>query len=292
MRSVKPANKAGKGRALFLAAAVILLATGKPGWAASSKPKPSAGSLAPPTAQNYDQCLALARSEPQLAYQRAMTWHDMGGGFPAEHCAAVALVGLKKYGEAAQKLENMAGAMMQADPALRGDALEQAGNAWLLANEMKKAKSDFDGALALKPNDPDILIDRAEAYALEQKFFDAIDDLNHALEIAPKRVDALIYRASAYRQLGTLGLALDDVTRALAIDPNAIAGLLERGNIRRLRGDRAGAKEDWQRIISLAPNSPEAKDARENLARLAAEPPPESGAAATSAKTAANPRRQ
>lgn len=292
MRSVKPANREGKGRALLLAAAVILLAAGNPGWAASSKPKPSAGSLAPATAQNYDQCLALARSQPERAYEQANMWHDMGGGFPAEHCAAVALIGLKKYSEAAQKLENMAGAMMQADPSLRGDALEQAGSAWLLANEVKKAKSDFDGALALKPNDPDILIDRAEAYALERKLFDAIDDLNRALDIAPKRVDALIYRASAYRQLGALGLALDDVTRALSIDPTAIAGLLERGNIRRLRGDPAGAKEDWQRIISLGPDTPEAKDARENLARLAADPPSESGAASTSAKTAANPQRQ
>jgi tetratricopeptide (TPR) repeat protein len=292
MRSVKPANKAGNGRILLVAAAVFLLAADEPARAAASSPKQAPDSLAPPTAQSYDQCLAVARSEPRRAYEQATMWHNMGGGFPAEHCAAVALVGLGKYGEAAQKLEGMAGAMMQADPGLRGDALEQAGSAWLLADDAKKAKADFDGALALKPNDPDILIDRAGAPPLQQKFFDAIDDLNRALDIAPKRVDALIYRASAYRQLGTLGLALDDVTRALAIDPNAIAGLLERGNIRRLRGDRAGAKEDWERIISLAPKSPEAKDARDNLARVAAAPPDASGATGPTAKTAANPQRR
>lgn len=218
-----------------------------------------------------------------------MTWRDLGGGFPAEHCAAVALVGLKKYSEAAERLERMAGAMMQAGPTLRGDALEQAGSAWLLANKPAKAKIDFDAALTLRPNDPDILIDRAEAFASLKKFFDAIDDLNRALDISPKRVDALIYRASAYRQLGSLGLALDDVTRALAINPNAVAGLLERGNIRWLKGDRAGAKADWERILHLAANSPEARAARDNLARLVAEAPPRRGGTKTAAKSGAKP---
>ncbi len=228
---------------------------------------------AAPSAQQYEQCLALARSEPQRAYDQAVTWHQFGGGgFPAEHCVAVALIAMKRYPEAANKLETLAGAMMQGDPALRGGALEQAGNAWLLASQAKEAKADFDAALVYKPNDPDILIDRAEASALGGKFFDAVDDLNRALEIAPNRADALIYRASAYRQLDSLDLALDDVAHALAIAPDAIPGLLERGNIRRLKGDRAGAQADWQRIEQLAPGSAEAVAAKNNLARLEAEP--------------------
>ncbi len=218
--------------------------------------------------QQYDQCLALAHSDPQSAYSQASAWHDAGGGFPAQHCTAVALVGLKRYPEAAVMLQSMAGAMMQADPTLRGDALEQAGNAWLLAGKSAEAKADFDGALAFKPNDPDILIDRAESFAMDANFFDAIDDLNRALDLAPKRVDALIYRASAYRQLDTLDLASDDIDRALTLQPDAVAGLLERGNIRRLKGDTAGAKADWQRIVRLAPSSLEAQAAKDNLARV------------------------
>jgi tetratricopeptide (TPR) repeat protein len=282
MRCANRVSRAApRSAALLLPAALLLALAAAP--ARPGEKSPALLKLAPSAAQQYDECLALARKDPQRAYDRAMTWRNTGGGgFPADHCAAVALVELGKYTEGAQKLEGMAGAMMQADPGMRAEALEQAGNAWLLANKPVAAKADFDAALVLKPKDVEILIDRAEANALNGKFFDAIDDLNRVLDISPKRVDALIYRASAYRQLGSLDLALDDATRALTLDPNALAGLLERGNIRRLKGDRDGAKSDWQRIMQLDAKSPEAKAARDNLARLAAagEAGPGTGAAA------------
>ncbi len=241
--------------------------------------------MAPPPPQQYDQCLALAHSNPQRAYEQAQTWRNLGGGFAADHCAAVALIGQKKYAEAATRLEGLAGAMMQADPGLRGGALEQAGSAWLLAGKPTEAKLDFDAALSFKPNDPEILIDRAEALALNRKFFEAIDDLNHVLDIAPNRADALIYRASAYRQLDSLDLALDDVERALTLQPDAVAGLLERGNIRRLKGDFAGAKADWERVEELAPDSPEAQAAKGNLTRLADDPAAQSAAIGAEGKS-------
>lgn len=280
-------NRAAPRRiALLLPAALVVVFAAAPARP-DAKP-PALLKLPPSAAQKYDECLALARKDPQRAYDRAMTWRNTGGGgFPADHCAAVALVELGKYTEGAQKLEGMAGAMMQADPAMRAEALEQAGNAWLLADKPVAAKADFDAALTLKPKDVEILIDRAEASALDKKFFDAIDDLNRVLDVSPKRVDALIYRASAYRQLGSLDLALDDATRALTLDPSALAGLLERGNIRRLEGDADGAKRDWQRILQLDAKSPEAKAARDNLARLAAAGPAEPGAG--TAKPSAKP---
>jgi tetratricopeptide (TPR) repeat protein len=265
---VNRVNRTGL-RPLALAAAALLFSTN--GLLAQAVPAAGAPtSLLPP--QQYDQCLALARSDPQRAFDQATAWRNLGGGFAAEHCAAVALIGQKKYADAATQLQTMAGAMMQADPGLRGGALEQAGSAWLLAGKATEAKLDFDAALSFLPNDPEILIDRAEAYALDKKFFEAVDDLNRVLEIAPKRSDALIYRASAYRQLDSLDLALDDVERALVLQPNAIPGLLERGNINRLKGNFASAKADWQRIQELAPSSPEAQAAKDNLTRLANDP--------------------
>lgn len=228
--------------------------------------------MAPPPPQQYDQCLALAHVKPQQAYNEAGAWRDTGGGFPAQHCQAVALIEMKKYPEAAKRLEDMAAAMMGVNPRLRGGVLDQAGQAWILAGKPAKANVDFDAALNFEPGDPAILIDRAEAYGLQKKFFKAIDDLNRVLDKYPDRVDALIYRASAYRQIGQLGLALDDVTRALKIDPNTVAGLLARGNIRRLQGNIAGAKADWQRVEALAPGTPAAQAAKYNIARLANTP--------------------
>jgi tetratricopeptide (TPR) repeat protein len=242
----------------------------------------TAASAAPPAQQRpsainpaseYGQCLALARKKPAEALKRATAWRNGGGGFPADHCAAVALIGLKRYAEAAERLEALAGAMMGEPAGLRAAALDQAGQAWLLAGEAEKAKTAFDGALAFLPKDPDLLIDRAEAYAEGGRYWDAIDDLNDALAIAPKRADALIYRASAYRRVGGLDLALQDVQQALLLQPDSVPGLLERGNIRRLKGDLAGAKADWLKVEKLAPGSAAASDAKKNLAYLGDAPP-------------------
>jgi tetratricopeptide (TPR) repeat protein len=275
MRSVKLANKYRRLSVLgIVAAAMTLCDGGAPASAATPQKTPQSALPAPPLpdAQRYDRCLLVAHADPQRAYEEADAWHNLGGGFPAQHCAAVALVGLKKYAEAATRLQGLANAMMQADPEMRGDALEQAGQAWLLAGRPDEAKGAFDAALGFKPKDPELLIDRAEAFALGGKFFEAIDDLNTVIDQAPKRVDALVYRASAYRQLGTLDLALDDVERALRLDPNSVPGLLERGNIRRLKNDNGGAKADWQQVLQIGRGTPAAASAQENLAHLADQP--------------------
>jgi tetratricopeptide (TPR) repeat protein len=276
MPCAKPASRRRRGLAVGIAAAVMLVLGAATASAASSANPPSnvLPPSPPPDAQRYTLCLQMAQTNPQKAYDDAEAWHDIGGGFPAAHCAAVALVGLKKYVEAATQLEGLANAMLQAGPDMRADALEQAGQAWLLANRPNEAKTAFDAALAMRPRDPELLIDRAEAFALGGKFFDAIDDLNTVIDEAPNRVDALVYRASAYRQLGSLDLALDDAERALRLDPNSVAGLLERGNIRRLKNNDAGAKADWQRVIQLAPGSPAAVSAGDNLAHLSEQPSP------------------
>lgn len=281
MPCVKPASKRNRLFVLNLVAAALTLAVGTVGGRAASLPGAPSSALPPPPLpdeQHYQHCLQLAHSDPQKGYDDAEAWYSIGGGFPAQHCSAIALVGLKKYAEAATQLQGLANTMLQEGPEMRADALEQAGQAWLLANQPGNAKTAFDAALLLKPKNAELLIDRAEAFALGDKFFDAIDDLNTVLDADPKRVDALVYRASAYRQLGSLDLAQDDIERALILDPNSVAGLLERGNIRRLKNDDADAKTDWQRVVQLAPGTSAAASAQDNLAQLAEQPPPAAAA--------------
>ena len=273
MPCAKPANR--QTATFGIAAAALALGFGLA--TAGAAPKLGTGPQttlpAPlPDAQHYDRCLQMAHSDPQKAYEDAESWRDIGGGFPAQHCAAVALVSLKKYSEAATRLQALANAMMGADPAMRGDALEQAGQAWLLAGKPVEAKAAFDAALGFRPKEPELLIDRAEANAENGKYFEAIDDLNAVLAQTPNRVDALVYRASAYRSLGSLDLASDDVDRALRLDPNSVTGLLERGNLRSLKSDDAGAKADWQQVLRLGSGTPAAASAQKNLAQLAAQP--------------------
>jgi len=221
-------------------------------------------------AETYDRCMKLARQNPREAQTLAQAWLARGGAHPADHCAAVALIALGKYREGATRLQALARAMvMKAPAALRADVLDQAGQAWLLAGDPVRAYAAEGQAVSLKPSDPDLLIDRAEAAASAGYLDQAVGDLDRVLKIHPDRVDALIYRASAYRALDRLDPARADIDKALARAPHSAAALLERGNIRRLEGDATGARGDWEEVGHIAPGSPADMAARANLEHLA-----------------------
>ena len=233
-----------------------------------SPTRPAGPRNAEADAVTYDRCLKLAKQNPGAAQSLAQTWHEQGGAHPAEHCAAVALVGLKRYKEAATRLEALAQAMTSAPAGLRADVFDQAGQAWLLAGDAVRAYAAAGQALGLQPNDPELLLDRAEAAASAGYYDKAVADLDHVLKADPGRVEALIYRASANRALSRRDAALADVEKALALTPNSVPGLLERGNIRWLNGDLEGARADWERIGQIAPGSQADMAARANIEHL------------------------
>lgn len=228
-------------------------------------PKPAG-----PEAADYEHCMQLARNNPEAARTLATKWHDRGGAHPAEHCLAVALIGLNRYKEAAVLLEKLAPTMVHAPAPLRAEIFGQAAQAWLLAGEPGRAYTADAAALALHPDDADLLVDRAEAAGAAGWYDKAVADLDRVLKANPSRFEALLYRASAYRGLGRLDPALADIEAALKLAPDSPPALLERGDIRLLRGDLDGARADWQRVTGLAAGSSAAAAATDNLARLAA----------------------
>jgi tetratricopeptide (TPR) repeat protein len=261
------------GRVLFplLALSIAVAAAAEP---ARSPARPAVPRNAEADSATYDRCLKLAKQNPGAAQSLAQTWHEHGGAHPADHCAAVALFGLKHYKEAATHLEALAQAMTTAPAGLRAGVFDQAGQAWLLAGDPVRAYAAAGQALILQPNDPELLLDRAEAAASAKYFDKAIADLDHLLKADPNRVEALIYRASANRALDRLDPALADAEKALAQAPNSVPALLERGNIRRLKGDLAGALRDWERIGQLAPGTQADMAAKANIERLERGDPP------------------
>src|SRR5258708_36065793 len=52
-------------------------------------------------AATYQRCMKLAQEDPLAARVLAESWEGRGGAHPADHCLAVALIGLKQYKEAA-----------------------------------------------------------------------------------------------------------------------------------------------------------------------------------------------
>jgi tetratricopeptide (TPR) repeat protein len=229
-------------------------------------------------AENYERCMTLARKDPSAGWETALQWQSRGGRHPAEHCAAVALIALGQYGEAGKRLEKLADEMRHSPPELVAEVLGQAGQAWLLEGDAPRAHAALTQALALTPNAPDLLVDRASASAAASDYAHAEEDLSKALALDRKRADALTYRASARRALGRLDPALADVDAALKLQPDSPDALLERGNILRMKGDAASARRDWVRVGLLAPDTPADAAAKANIERLELKTEPQGAA--------------
>ncbi|WP_421938129.1 hypothetical protein [Pelagibius sp.] len=219
-------------------------------------------------AARYGACMDLVSLDPDQALEQAQTWADLGGGDPARHCAAVALLRLGHYAAAGEELETLASSLEQSFAFLQIPILIQAGQAWFLAENLERAHAVQSIALAREPNNVELLVDRSMTAAAAGDFAAALSDIDRAQANAPQRADILVLRASAHRYLDQPARALADVERALALDPRNAEGYLERGNLRRLAGDDAGARSDWIEAANLAPESATAAAAQANIAKL------------------------
>ena len=271
-------------------ALLAVLATGPTGVAQSVAGAPpltsaSASTGSPPSADatppaavpriaegpDYDHCLGMLYNDPLGAKSFADTWASSGGGDGAMHCQALAQIELGNTAAGADMLERLADAEKAPD-LTRAAVYGQAVQAWQMAGQPARAFDAATLALALSPNDPDLMIDRALAEGAMQRYHEAIDDLDHALAIDPRRADAFVLRASAWRRLNNLEVATADIEHALAINPDSAEALLERGILRQRTGNQAGAREDWQRVVNLDPDSTAADLAQQDLALLDAGP--------------------
>lgn len=229
---------------------------------------PVSAGAAPSGAGHYQRCLADSSGNPAAALADAEAWAKAGGGAPAQHCAALALVSLKRYAEAGSRLDKIAGGPEKLDAQFRTELYDQAGNAWLLAGDGARAVQSFSGALTLSGGDADLFSDLARAQAMRRNWPEVVLDLNAALQLSPRRADLLVLRASARRALKHYQDALADTEAALKLKPGDGSALVERGLLRRQLGDIGGARRDFQTAVKTASGSV-AEEAKANLDDLA-----------------------
>lgn len=235
--------------------------------AAATATDPSPGEATTNPGVRYESCLAQVDIDAKAAVSVASAWAESGGGVPARHCEALALIRLERPEEAGNVLIGLGFDQSVTDLDVRADLLAQAGNAYLLAHRGEKAKKALDGAIELKPGDPDLLIDRARASALDASWAPAIADLNAAIGIVPERAEPYVLRASAKRQSGDAYEAKKDLELALMREPDNLDALLERGLLQST-SDPTAARADFESIIAKSPDSSSAATAKAELEKL------------------------
>ena len=190
---------------------------------------------------------------------------------PPRLSEALAQLSLGEADAAAEALERIA-ARSEAGLAARAAVFGQAAEAWRAAGKAQRAAAAASLALALTPQDPDLLLERAMARLALAQVPGALADLDLAVVLDPNRAEAWIWRAAAQRRLEKLHPAEDSITTALRLAPLHVEALLERGILRQLRGEVQAARRDWERVLELAPDSPAADLAAQNLALIEAGP--------------------
>ena len=123
----------------------------------------------------------------------------------------------------------------------------------------ENAIADFSAILSLRPDDANALLDRGQAYHLNQQFDLAVADFSTVLS-HDKSAAVLLQRAASQRAKGAYDEAIADCTAALAgdmsdarIDAWDIYG--ERGSSEFLAGRFDAAATDFDKAISLGAES-------------------------------------
>lgn len=194
---------------------------------------------APAQAQDnarYEACIAIIDDDAERAYEEGMAWAAEGQILGGYRCAALALVAQGRHEEGARRLESLAIATNPQQGGLRAELFSQAGNAWLLARDPGHARSALTRAIATVAADgeqmPDLLIDRARAYAMEGDYRRAEEDLSAALDKRPGDALALRLRATARMRQSAFQLAEADALAATRAEPDNVDNFLVLGHVR------------------------------------------------------------
>ncbi|MBX9726919.1 MAG: hypothetical protein K2X09_06605 [Rickettsiales bacterium] len=179
----------------------------------------------------YQECTALAASNPEKALAKADVWLKIDSGVAAQHCRAMALFGLHRFAEAGDALAAVRESISPETITLRSYVARQASQAYLNAssadkalvvltaqiNEISSVRSDNVNAAKQTAT---LLLDRARLNITYGKLGEATKDLDHAVSLTPINEEVLIERAGVFEKLGDIPLARNDLDTVLAINAN------------------------------------------------------------------------
>ena len=210
---------------------------------ASAQAAPAGGERTAPLDRRHEACLERIALDQELALEEAMIWRDQGGGRRARHCEAMALFALGYEGEAATRLDALAGGGDGGSTEHRVGFYTEAADLWIAAGNATRAYESATAGLELDERNADLRLARARAYALSGRPDYAETDLSTVLAYHPRHAEALRLRADARLRQSRLDGALVDVERSLQIDGTSVDTALLRGRIREAIRTRAPEPE-------------------------------------------------
>jgi tetratricopeptide (TPR) repeat protein len=127
-----------------------------------------------------------------------------------------------------------------------------------IAGDSQKALKDFEKAIMLAPNDPELHFQRGMVYANLNEPDKALVDFSKIIELDASHATAYSNRASIYLRMKEPQKAVDDCAKAIELSSGDVEPYYNRGIAYANMGELAKALEDYNKVIELAPENTEA----------------------------------
>lgn len=207
--------------------------------------------------EDYEACAALVSADAETALVEAERWERFGGGAPAGHCRALALLAIGSDLAAAEALFDTVRTYPELAPPAQADLLAQAGRIYLDRGMHEQSAYALNLAAQVGPESPAMLRTRAALKLAQGAFETAERDLDALIRVEPGRPGDLVARAIARRNRGDFAGARADALQAAELAPAEPSVFLELGAAERGIGNRDAARQAWLRAIDLDPDRAE-----------------------------------
>jgi len=119
----------------------------------------------------------------------------------------------------------------------------QLGNDYFDSHQRERSIEAYGKALALQPDDPDVLTDQGIMYREVGKFDLAVRNFEHANRVAPRHVQSLFNLGVVYAyDLRQTEKAIEAWTRVIQLDPNSTQAIQARTALGQLQAGAAPPK--------------------------------------------------
>lgn len=125
---------------------------------------------------------------------------------------------------------------------------------YALKGDLARAEKDDQSALAIVPDNAEILAHSCSVRAGLKEFDAAVADCSKSISIAPRNSTVFDARALIYAEKGDYPNAIKDYDAALTINPRNAYALLSRSIAKRHIGDIAGSQADLVAARKINPN--------------------------------------
>lgn len=89
------------------------------------------------------------------------------------------------------------------------------GETLLNLNQYESALNCFEQAIALHPNDPELMVFKGVAFIHLKRYEAALAALNQALQLSPQHAEALVFRGAALNYLGRYSECYESYQQAI-----------------------------------------------------------------------------